>query len=205
MKFCAVTHFLNFIALVFAEPFPYHEGLNLDLCNFMKIIRGGGGRGGEMCFQLQDELRRQERGLHHLLSLQRGEREERIILEFCEPSRLLTVKEVICLQGCLLPNVCCLALETQWAPRLCPLHPPSWHCWPCLPMPHRTAPQLTSSARSYFSSHFPRKTSRPPRWWQMSSQHQVPRAPLAYPSHSTHPVFHHCLLTCPSLTGISTS
>ena len=32
-----------------------------------------------MCFKLQDELRRQERGHHHLLSLQRGEREERTI------------------------------------------------------------------------------------------------------------------------------
>ena len=43
MKFCAVTHFLNFIALVFAEPFPYHEGLTFDLCNFIKITQGGGG------------------------------------------------------------------------------------------------------------------------------------------------------------------
>lgn len=31
MKFCAVTHFLNFIALVIAEPFTYHEGPISDL------------------------------------------------------------------------------------------------------------------------------------------------------------------------------
>lgn len=40
MKFCAVTRILNFIALVFAEPFPYHEGLIYDLCNFVNMTYG---------------------------------------------------------------------------------------------------------------------------------------------------------------------
>ena len=155
MKFCAVTHFLNFIALVFAEPFPYHEGLNFDLFNCMNIIWGRGGRGRDMCFKLQDELRRQERGHSHLLSIQRGEREE-TFWNFanhpdCSPWRRVSARHLP------LPNVRSLVLETRGAPPLCPLHPPSWHCWPCLPMPHRTAPQLTSSARSQFSSHSPRK------------------------------------------------
>ena len=37
MKFCAVTCVLSFIASVFAEPSPYHEGLISDLCNFIHI------------------------------------------------------------------------------------------------------------------------------------------------------------------------
>ena len=114
------------------------------------------------------------------------------------------MKEGICLQRCPLPNPLprlgntgsSSALSTP-SPQLALLAMP--------PMPHRTAPQLTSSARSQFSSHFPRKPSGPPRWCQVSSPRRVPRAPLAHPSHSTHPAFHNCLLTCPSLTGISTS
>ena len=62
-------------------------------------------------------------------------RKRRNILEFCEPSRLLIMKEGICLQRCPLPNVRSLVLETRGAPPLCPLHPPSWHCWPCLRCP----------------------------------------------------------------------
>lgn len=37
MKFGAVTHFLNFIALVFVEPFICHEGPIADLGNFIKV------------------------------------------------------------------------------------------------------------------------------------------------------------------------